>query len=176
MELKITEALNQIEKVLEESKPVFLGGGKIAVDKNEIIKWIEELKKELPSELKRSIEIVEERDKILGEAKKESSILIEETQQTINHLIDQHEITKDARQKAQHIIEMARKDARDVQLGAIEHANEKLKEVEGRIKITFDTIHKEIGSFENFSSNVISTLQKEREEVRDLVSRGVHRT
>ncbi|OON91318.1 MAG: hypothetical protein ATN32_10520 [Candidatus Epulonipiscium fishelsonii] len=174
-ELKVIEILNQIEKFLEDSKPVFLGGGKITINKMDLMKCVEELKTEFPSALKHSIEIMEERDKILGEAQKESSILIEETQQTINHLIDQHEITKDARQKAQQIIEMARKDARDVQLGAMEHANAKLKEVEGRLKITLDIIRKEIGEFESFSSSLISVLQQEREEVRNSLNKGVHR-
>lgn len=168
-EAEIMYLLDRVEDLLEEGKASFLSS-KVAIDREEMLDYIKDIRLKLPTELQQAVWIVEERNKILAEAQTESQLVIQETQETLQKMIDQHEITKYAEERAQYIIEMARKDARDVHLGAMEYADETMKEVEMRLKNTLEVIHKEVSNFEAFVTDVLRTLYDHRQELKGVVT------
>lgn len=167
-EAEITYLLDRIEDVLEEGKTTFLSS-KVSIDRDEMLDYIKDIRLKLPTELQQAVWIVEERNKILAEAQNEGQLILQEAQDTLQKMIDQHEITKYAEERAQYILDTARKDARSVHIGAIEYADDTIKQVELRLKATLDTIHAEVQAFEGFVSDVVRTLYDHRQELKGVV-------
>ena len=163
-EREITYLLNQIEDILEEGKANFITS-KVSVDRDEIMDVIKDIRMKLPTELQQSVWIVEERNKILAEAQNEASLVIQEAQDTLHKMVEQHEITKYAEDRAQYILENARKDSRDMHNGAIEYAEDVFKDVENKLKGTLETIHKEVQVFEAYVSDVLRVVYDHRKEL-----------
>ena len=134
---------------------------------------MKEIRRKLPTEIQQSVWIVEERNKKLAEAQKEGQLILHEAQETLQKMIDQHEITKYAEDRAQYILDSARKDARALHLGAIEYADDTMKQVEHRLKGTLDTIHREVQNFEAFVTDVLRTLYEHRLELKEIVNTQV---
>ncbi|OON96553.1 MAG: hypothetical protein ATN36_05405 [Epulopiscium sp. Nele67-Bin005] len=170
-EMRIMELLGMIEQILDEGKPAFLSGNKITVDKEEILDCLHDIQNELPSELKHAIWIVEERNKILAEAQEDAEVIRAEATDTVAEMIDEHTISTQAEHQAQIIIETAQQNARDIHIGAMEHANAKFKDVEQKLKVTLDIIHQEVYEFENYVSDLIHSLQQERMQVKDSINK-----
>ena len=136
---------------------------------DEFFEYIKDIRMKLPTELQQSVWIVEERNKILAEAQGEAKLIIQEAQETLQKMIEQHEITKYAEDRAQMILENARKDSREIRIGAIEYANETVKVVEQQLKLTLESIHKEAQNFENYITNELRILYDHRQELKEMI-------
>lgn len=168
-EQDINNLLDVMEELLEDGKPSFLSGNKIALDKDEMMECIHDIRNKLPTELQQSVWIVEERNKILAQAQGDANIMLEEAQETLDRMIDQHEITKYAEERSQFIIDAARRDAREIHMGAAEYADHTIKQVELKLKGTLETIHREAQAFEAFVTDVMRTLYEHRQQLKDMM-------
>lgn len=169
-EQDINSLLDTMEEMLEEAKPSFLSGSsKITIDKDEWVEWIRDLRTKLPTEIQQSVWIVEERNKILAEAQGDASIMIQEAEETLSRMIAQHEITKYAEERSQVIIDAARRDAREIHMGAAEYADYTIKQVELKLKSTLEIIHHEAQAFEAFVTDNIRTLYEHRQQLKDMM-------
>lgn len=166
-ETEITYLLDQVEDILEESKSTFLTN-KVSVDRDELLEVIKDIRLKLPTELQQAVWIVEERNKILAEAQTEASLVVQEAHETLEKMIEQHEITKYAEDRAQYILENARKDSREMHNGAIEYAEDVFKDVEQKLKQSLDTVHKEVQAFEAYVTDVIRIIYDHRHELKTM--------
>ncbi len=137
--MDIMALLETIEDILERSFtiPVF---GKTVVEKDDILDIIKEVRLKLPDEIKQAKWVKEERHRILHEAQKEASTYIKDVETKLVSMVDEHEITKRAMQKAEEIIESAQQTAKDVHQGSKEYADEVLAKLEDILKDTIETI------------------------------------
>ncbi|MGL4345770.1 MAG: hypothetical protein ACRCTE_11280 [Cellulosilyticaceae bacterium] len=168
-EQDINSLLDVMQELLEDGKPSFLSGNKIVIDKDEMLDCINDVRTKLPTELQQSVWIVEERNKILAEAQGDASLMLQEAQETLDRMIDQHEITKYAEERSQFIIDAARRDAREIHMGAAEYADYTVKQVELKLKSTLETIHREAQAFESFVTDIMRTLYEHRQQLKDMM-------
>lgn len=174
-EQDIYSLLDIIEEMLEDAKPAFLSGSsKITIDKDELRECIQDVRNKLPTELQQSVWIVEERNKILAEAQGEASLMIQEAEEALTQMINQHEITKYAEERSQIIIDAARRDAREIHMGAAEYADYTIKQVELKLKSTLEIIHREAQAFEAFVTDNIRTLYEHRQQLKDMMNQQLN--
>lgn len=165
---EINEMLELMEDVLEDSKQALLSS-KVVIDKEEIFEIIKDIRLRLPNEIQQSRWVVEDRTKILAQAKLEADALVEEAHESVARMTRDHDITKFAHEEAQGIISAARYDARELHLGAVEYADSVMKDVEQNLKDTLELIHKEVSEFENYMGEVIRTVYENRKELKGIV-------
>lgn len=165
---EINEMLEQMEDVLEDSKQALLSA-RVVVDKEEIFEIIKEIRLRLPNEIQQSRWVLEDRTKILAGAQLEADTIIEEAHETVNKMIMDHEITQYAQQQAENIISVARGDARELHLGAVEYADSVMKDVEMNLKETLDVIRNEASEFQSYMGEVVRTIYDNRKELKGIV-------
>lgn len=165
---EINDMLDLIEDILEESKQAMFSA-RVMVDKDEIFEIIQDIRLRLPSEIQQSRWVVADRTKILDEAKNEAEEIIEEAHETVDRMVREHEITQFAQEQAQGIISAARYDAREMHLGAVEYADSVMKDVEGKLKETLDSIHNETSQFQTDMSEIVRTVYENRKELKGVV-------
>jgi len=130
--MDVLEIIDMLEDVVEKSMtiPFF---GRAVVDRDEIMDLIQEIRLNLPDDLKQAKWIKEERQRILLEAQKEASTIIKNAEEQIISMIDEHEITKKAYDQANEIMTSAQTNARELRLGTIQYADEIMANLESRI-------------------------------------------
>ena len=84
---ELSVLLDQLEDLIEDAKSSFLSG-KVAVDKNDMIDIIRDIRLKLPTEVRQSVWIVEERNKIIDEARTQACVIIEEAREQAQNLIE----------------------------------------------------------------------------------------
>ena len=139
--MEIFELLETLEDIIEKSRNVPFSSKGI-IDKEEMLDLIKEIRLKLPDELKQAKWVKEERQRIIADAEAEAQKRLNDTQNQIVNMIDEHVITKQAQEQKEQILENANKVAKEISVGTREYADALLEKVEEVLKETIDVVHK----------------------------------
>ena len=161
--------LEQLEDELERSLTIPLIG-KSLIEKEQILDIVKEIRLKLPDELKQAKWVKVERHRILLEAQKEAENVVKEAENRIITLIDDHEVTKMAMQKADDIVGSANETAQEIINNAkpiaeemVENAQKISREMNRGSKEYADEV---LAKLEDILKDAIDNIRIDREELR----------
>lgn len=131
-EQSTAELINRLEQAIATARSVPLSNN-CRVDREEMMVLISMIRDNLPAELKQARWLLEQNRQLIAEARKEAENMIREAESRMAAMIDEHEITQQARQQAAQTIEAANSSARQIRTGAIEYARKKLDDLEEQL-------------------------------------------
>jgi cell division septum initiation protein DivIVA len=170
--MEVIKLLEYLQEIFETSSKVPVTG-KILVDKKEVLNIVDQIINYLPDEFKKAQWVVEEKERILGEAIEESSTMKKESMDMLKKQIENHDITKEAKIRAEEIIASAQRDAKAMRLGARDYADEILcqleKEINEKGQFMIVNIKKQLEHFViSLSDEVNTDLSTIRENIKEL--------
>ena len=130
--MEVLEIIDMLEDVVDKSMTIPLVG-RAVVDREELMDLIQEVRLNLPGDLKQAKWVKDERQRILDEAAKEAESIIKNAEEKMASLIDDHEITQKAYAQANEIIVAAQNNARELRLGTKQYADDVMASLESRI-------------------------------------------
>ncbi len=130
--MEVLEIIDMLEDVVDKSMTIPLVG-RAVVDREELMDLIQEVRLNLPGDLKQAKWVKDERQRILDEAAKEAESIIKNAEEKMASLIDDHEITQKAYAQANEIIAAAQNNARELRLGTKQYADDVMASLESRI-------------------------------------------
>lgn len=125
--------LEKIEDIVEDASKFPLSN-KVMIDKEEMLEVINDIRLKLPDEINRASWVAKERQRILSEAQSEADELMEKVKKQQKILIEENEISKQAKYYASEIIEDAEKKAKEMKMGACSYSDEILSKLQEKIK------------------------------------------
>lgn len=131
--MDILNLLERIEDIIEDASKFPLSS-KVMVDKEEILEVINEIRLKLPDEINRASWVAKERQRILNEAQSEADDLIEKAKEQQKILIEESEITRQAKDYANQLIQEAEQRASEMKTGAYNYSDEILSKLQDKIK------------------------------------------
>lgn len=172
--MEVMKLLEYLQEIIETSHkmPIL---GKVVVNKKELVEIIEQIINYLPDEFKKAQWICEEKERILSDAHRQADNIKQEGYEMLKKEIERHSITKEAQEKAEEIISLAKKDAKTIRTGAKSYADEILCELEKEIGLKGQhmllSVKKEteeyLNDMEQNISSAISTIRDNVIELRD---------
>lgn len=137
--MDILEIIEALEDKIEHSLTIpFWGKG--IIDKDELLDLMQEARLKYPEEMKQARWVKEERQRIIAEAQKEAADIIKSAEEKIVAMINEHEITKQAYEQANKIVDNAQDNAREIRVGANQYADGILRGIEEELIATVDNI------------------------------------
>ena len=97
--MNINELLDTIEDALEESANMPLSGGKRIVDVDQIRDYLDEVRANLPGELRQAQAIVNDRAQIVDSANAQAQAIVHKAEERARILVSESEIVKNAQQR-----------------------------------------------------------------------------
>ena len=153
-EINIIELLEYLQDKVENSEKVPISG-KAMIDKKEVLEVIEQIINYLPDELKKARWLLNERDKILSDAKKEYESIKQKTVETMRANVENHDVVKEAKMRAQEILNNAKREAKAIRVGSREYSNDVLSQLDEQIESKKAELIKSLqASFELVASDV----------------------
>lgn len=123
------ELLDELEEVVSQGANVPFSG-RCILERDELMDLIQELKLKLPDDLKQAKWIKGERQRILNEAQIEADDIIKAANEKGISMINEHEITQQAMEKARQIIDKANAEAQAIADSSYNYADDLLGTVE----------------------------------------------
>lgn len=114
--MTLDELLEQLDEILETS--LKMPGKRAIVDVENIRNVIDEIRLNIPQEIKQARGIVADRADIITNAKREADGIIRSAEERAKAMVAQEEITKLAQEKAAEIISTAQSKSRDMRKAA----------------------------------------------------------
>lgn len=147
-DMDIMEILNMMEDTIDKASSVPLTG-KIMLDKDELIDYIQEIRLVYPEELKEAKWVKSERARILSEAEARAETIQKNAAETQMQLINEHEIYRCAEEQANEMIEQVRQEAMETQQNADEYVLERIERLEESISLILQKVRDDKASFQN---------------------------
>ena len=134
MDMDIMEIIDMMEETITKASSVPLTG-KIMLDKEELLDYIQEIRLVYPEQLKEAKWVKTERQRILDEAEERADSIRKSAEEMQEKLIDEHEITRQAYEKAEQIRDMSERDSREIKMDTDRYVDEILEDVERRLDL-----------------------------------------
>jgi vacuolar-type H+-ATPase subunit H len=132
VEQDTAEMLDRLENTVNSARSLPFSDSCL-VDREEMLVLIGMIRDSLPSELKQAKWLLEQNRQLIAEARKEAENIIREAETRMASMINEHEITLQARQQATQTIESANSSARQIRNGAMEYAKKRLADLEEQL-------------------------------------------
>lgn len=170
--MDVIKLLEYLQEIVETS-PKIPVTGKVAINKKEVMNVIDQIVNCLPDEFKKAQWIVDEKERILGEALSECDTIKKESLDILKRQVETHDITKDAKLRAEEIIASAQRDAKTMRLGARDYADEILCQLEDEMntkgKDMLENIKKQVEEFLiSMDDQINSSSHTIRENIKEL--------
>ena len=118
--MNVNELLDTIEDLLEESTGMPLSGGKRIVDVEQIRDYLDDIRANLPVELRQAQSIVSDR----------AQLIVKKAEERARILVSEAEIVRAAQQRASEIVSAAQTEARTVRQTVTDYCDNMLKTTE----------------------------------------------
>ena len=128
--MNVNELLDTIEDTLEESTSMPLSGGKRLVDVEKVRDYLDDIRANLPGELRQAQQIVNDRAQIVDTANAQAQAIVKKAEERARILVSDAEIVKAAQQRAAEITAAAQRESRTLRQTVTDYCDNMLKTTE----------------------------------------------
>ena len=125
--MSVDELLDLIDETLEEGTGLPFTGGKRMVDVEKLQEMLDEIRLNLPTELRQAKAIVNDRADIVNSARKEADGIVRKAEERARQLVSEENVTKAAQARAAEILSTAQSQARELRSKTLEYCDNLLK-------------------------------------------------
>lgn len=138
--MSIEELLEQFDEALETG--IKMPGKRTVVNAEKLRAVIDDIRLNIPSEIKQARGIVADRADIINNAKREADGIIRNAEERANAMVSQEEITKLAREKAAEIIADAQAKTREMRKAAQEFVDDIMRRADEGLTANLNEVRK----------------------------------
>lgn len=128
--MNVNELLDTIEDTLEESTSMPLSGGKRLVDVEKVRDYLDDIRANLPGELRQAQQIMNDRAQIVDTANAQAQAIVKKAEERARILVSDAEIVKAAQQRAAEITAAAQSESRTLRQTVTDYCDNMLKTTE----------------------------------------------
>ena len=116
--MSVDDLLNKLDELLDSSWSLPLSGGRCVLDAERVREIIDEVRLNLPAEVRQARAIVSDRSDIIKSAREEAASIVQTARQKANAMVTDDEITKQAKDKANEIVAQANRQSKEIRVAA----------------------------------------------------------
>ncbi len=128
--MNIEEILDQLDDLLDKSWTLPLTNGRTIVDDEKVRDLLNDIRLNLPAEMKQAKQIVADRAEILASARREAESVVRKAEDRARAMIAQETVVKQAQQKANEILAQANQKSKELRTASQEYSDDLLKQSE----------------------------------------------
>lgn len=136
----IDQLVKTLYEMVEDAWSVPLSADKCVVEREKVLDILDELRNNVPNEIRMSKEIVEKRNDYITSAKREAEAIKKQAEEYAKKCVNEDVITAEARLRASEITSISETKAREVMRAASDYCEDAMKRTEEAIGKAFDEI------------------------------------
>ena len=128
--MTVDELLEQIDDMIDKAWSFPLSGGKCLVEADRLRDLIDDIRGNMPSEIRQAKAIVADRADIIATATREAEGIVRTAEERARHMVAHEEIVRQAQQKANEVLSQTQQKAREMRKGANDFSEDVLRRTE----------------------------------------------
>lgn len=134
--------VDQIDDVLEQAVTLPLSGGKLLVDGEVIRRILDDIRLNLPKDIRQAERIVADRSQIISDAKREAETTIRVAEERSKIMVAKDEITRQATDRANDILTQAKMKAAEMRKAANDYVDDLMQRTDEAIAMNLSELRK----------------------------------
>lgn len=140
--MKMEMLIDELSEIVDGAFTLPLSGGKTVVNTERIREIIEEMKTNLPQEVRQAKNIAADRSNIIAKSKEEAEAVIQKAEERAKAMVAQSEIVRQAQQKASEIISDANVKATEIKQAANSYIDNLMKKADDELSADLANLKK----------------------------------
>ena len=132
-EKHIEDIITALYDLIQDARGLPLGADKCIVERDKVLDMLDEISAQLPAELKQSRTIVESRNELIGQAKREAESIVRRAQEEAERLVSQQAIYEEAKRRCAEQITQTQAQIANLRKVSNEYMDEALRRTEEAI-------------------------------------------
>ena len=129
----IEEIITTLYEMVQDAWSLPLGAEKCVVERDKVLDLLDEISNQLPGELKQAKTIVESRNEVITNAKREAENILKQAEQRAKQLISREEVYRQAEQEAAEMIKAAQQKIKELRQVTNDYVDDSMKRTEDAI-------------------------------------------
>ncbi|MGE4483592.1 MAG: hypothetical protein AB7C97_00615 [Oscillospiraceae bacterium] len=149
----VQELLDTLYTMITEAWGLPLGAEKCVIERDKVLDILDEMKAQFPTELSEAQRLVAARAEFIGNAKREAESIRKVSEERARQLLDEQEIIRAAKSKANGMMEAAEAKAGELRRVANEYADDALRRTEEAIAEALGEVRQSRSRFRNVAGS-----------------------
>ena len=173
---RIEQEIDDIFEFVESCRMQRLSSTKVVVPKDELYDLLDDLRRDVPEEIKRYQKILRQREEILDNAEQKAAAILSDAQEQYKALVEEHaimqeayqqaEITvREANEQAEQIVANARAQAAEIGNGAIYYTRDLLEMSEKTLAAALETTSSNALALESALQGYLDVISQNKAEL-----------
>lgn len=150
----VEELLDLLYTEIEEAKNAPLNNDRCVIERDRVLDMIDDVKAELPVEIKRAKDLVANRNDYIASAKREADLIKRQAEDRAKQILAEDELTAQARQRGNEMLRQAEERSRELRQAANAYCEDALRRTEEAVAEAYDEIKKSRARFRSAASSM----------------------
>ena len=155
--------IDMLYEMIDGAKGVLMSPDKCIIVREDALDLLDEIKGQLPHELKRAMDLFRARDEFVDNAKKEAEKIRRQAELDAKTIVGESEIIRVARDKANEIIRRAEERSKGMITVTNEYTDDALRRAEEAVQMALDELHESRIRFRAASAEQVQSQRAKME-------------
>ena len=124
------DIIGALYDLIQDARSMPLAADKCIVERDQVLDMLDEIIAQLPSELKQSRSIVESRNELISQARREAEMIVRQAQEQAKQLVQQESIYNEAKRRAEELALQTQTRVMQIQKAGNSYMDESLRQTE----------------------------------------------
>ena len=139
-EQHIEDIISALYDMIQDARALPLGADKCILERDKVLDMLDEIIAQLPAELKESRIIVESRNELIGQARREAEGIIRQAQEKANELVAQEAIYQEAKRQCKAMYEQTQDKIAQLRKASNAYMDDALRRTEEAIALSLSEV------------------------------------
>ena len=126
----IEDIIGALYDMVQDARSMPLAADKCILERDKVLDILDEIIAQLPGELKQSRTIVESRNELISQARREADVIVREAQEKAKQLVTKEEIYVEAKKRSEELVGQTQNRISQLRKAANEYMDESLRQTE----------------------------------------------
>ncbi len=146
-EQSIEDVVNALYDMVQDARTPALSAGKCILERDKVLDMLDEIIARLPADLKQAKTIVESRNDLIAQARREAEGIISDAKDKAERLVAQEAIYQEAKRKCQDMVVQTQVRMAELRKVSNEYMDDALRRTEEAIAASLDEVRDTRGKF-----------------------------
>ena len=139
-EQTIEDIISALYDMVQDARGVPLAADKCIVERDKVLDMLDEIIAQLPVELKQARTIVESRNELIGQARREAESLIRQAQDKANQMVTEEAIYLEAKRQCQEMVQQTQTRMAELRKVSNDYMDDALRRTEEAIAMSLEDV------------------------------------
>ncbi len=139
-EQNIEDIISALYDMVQDARSLPLGADKCILERDKVLDMLDEIIAQLPVELKQARTIVESRNELIGQARREAEGMIRQAQEQAAKMVAEETIYLEAKRQCQEMVQQTKQRMADLRKASNDYMDDALRRTEEAVAMSLEDV------------------------------------